>query len=95
MTNLTDDLEIQCSACNAHVDSENVNYTIGVAKCSHCNSVFRFDTDDMIEENVSMQNTGSILNKLFQSQQFIHLFLLVFMVFWNISFSYFPNDKHQ
>lgn len=86
MINLTDDLELQCSACGTDVASEDVNYDIGVAKCGKCNSVFRFETDNTIEEREPNNDTPHFLNRMLQSQYFVHVFLLVFMVFWNISF---------
>ncbi len=87
MINLTDETNLQCSSCGTNVDSENINQTIGVAKCSHCNSVFRFSTNnEELQDDVSNKQTENFLNTLFESQQFIHLSLLVFMFFWNISF---------
>lgn len=86
MTNLTDKPELQCSACGTDVASENVNYAIGVAKCSECDSVFQFKTNSAIEEEKPNDDTQHFLNKMLQSQYLIHISLLVFMVFWNISF---------
>ncbi len=86
MTNLTDDLlHLCCSECNTKVSSENINFDINVAKCDHCDSVFRFDTNSTELEDVSSTTQG-FLNRMFESEQFIHLSLLVFMAFWNISF---------
>ena len=86
MTNLTDDLPyLSCHKCNTKVGSENINHDICVAKCDHCDSVFRFDTNSTETEDLS-NTTQGFLSRMFESEQFIHLSLLGFMVFWNISF---------
>ncbi|MGB1242127.1 MAG: hypothetical protein ACPG49_06380 [Chitinophagales bacterium] len=86
MTNLTDDLlHLCCSECKTKVSSENINLDICVAKCDHCGSVFRFDTNSIETEDLP-NTTRGFLNRIFESEQFIHLSLLGFMVFWNISF---------
>lgn len=86
MTNLTDDLlHLYCKECDTKVNSGNINYDISIAKCDHCDSVFRFDTNSTETEDVS-NTTQGFLSRMFESEQFIHLSLLGFMVFWNISF---------
>lgn len=86
MTNLTDDLEVLCISCNTAVSSEDVNHTIGVAKCNHCDSVFRFEAKNQVEEKIGHANAQTFMDKMLQSEHFVYTALLVFMVFWNISF---------
>lgn len=83
---LVDDHDIQCISCSMMVHPENINSTVGVAKCSHCDSVFHIADEHEIENELPKPQPSGILHRLLQSQQFIHLFLLTFMVFWNISF---------
>ncbi len=83
---LVDDHDIECISCSMIVHPENINSTVGVAKCSHCDSVFRITNEEEIENELPKSPPSGVLHRLLQSQQFIHLFLLAFMVFWNISF---------
>ncbi|MEZ4888217.1 MAG: hypothetical protein R3E32_26040 [Chitinophagales bacterium] len=86
MTNLIDDLDLKCSSCGVNVGSENVNRDAGVAVCGHCDGVFTFSTNDTVRNGLPIEETQGFLNRMMQSEQFIHTFLLVFMVFWNFSF---------
>ncbi len=84
---------MNCPNCTNHIDNDNINIQADIAKCSHCNQVFKVSTNlSAVDSVFDMDNPppGAWINKDYpqtiigaSTRSSLAFFLIPFMIIWS------------
>ncbi len=89
--------EIQCKNCGAPLERSDMAWELGVAKCSHCGSIFgleKFDSSVQatpivrhpvpMPDGITIEHPDGGLKITYRWFNVTYAFMLVFAIFWNV-----------